>query len=246
MAFLNSLKMRNRSLPHRHHEFSRSIEHLADKYAIIMTEPVPPRRGDKFAAMQQQQQNQPPQAPKRDKFAAMQSRSEAAPLEQPHKPQQPPPPSEEAKRQKEAFSRVWDDLQLAEAATLRLLRLARDTADCLTHADSLDDKHNNNNGKIPPVDEVLSTLQDIHSRLSPHAHLVKAYQAPTEPNQTYLAKVELGMARQKRSVIHAWNQLMMQEQQESITNNGSALESSDLEAFAVGSKRKRQDDPTAD
>ncbi|GKY98596.1 hypothetical protein MPSEU_000816300 [Mayamaea pseudoterrestris] len=217
-----------------------------------MTDPAPAQRGDKFGALQEKQQQQNPvTAPKRDKFAAMQSRNSeenAAPSLTSLSPSQEPKQAEQvstATLQNEKFSKVWNDLQLAEAATLKLLQLARETAESLTQADTLDD----NQQALPPTDEFLESLQSIHSRLAPHAFLVKAYQAPTEPNQTYLAKVELGMARQKRNVIQAWNHQLKnegdQDKHESILQNVAAVGGcSDASSLEVGSKRKRDNDST--
>jgi hypothetical protein len=212
--------------------------------------PPLPHRGDKFAALQQQK-SQKPVAPKRDKFAAMQSRNDAAVSSQPHQDEPiRPDQSHVAQLQKQKFSKVWDDLQQAEAATLRLLQLARETAESLVNADTLDD--NENKHQTPPTDDFLETLHKVHALLSPHASLVKAYVAPTEPNKTYLAKVELGMARQKRNVIQAWNKLLeeqdnsdfgVEEPELGAAGGGGPLaatvESNTLET--AGSKRKRDD-----
>ena len=201
-----------------------------------MTDPSPPRQGEKFAALQQQQQA----APKRDKFAAMQSRSYEEEKAVPGPEERVDTKHLEAsKLQKQKFSKVWNDLQLAEAATLRLLRLASDTAESLIHAETLDA---DNPHDAPPIDEFVTTLQSVHSLLSPHAHFVKAYQAPTEPNKTYLAKVELGMARQKRNVLQAWNKLLQEEQDgEPDGRDNGASQSTSGSVQEIGSKRKRDD-----
>ena len=212
--------------------------YLRNPYIPTMTDPSPPRRGDKFAALQQQQ-HQAAAAPKRDKFAAMQSRSENETITVSGcSPQEvvDSKHAEASKLQNKKFSKVWSDLQLAEAATLRLLRVARDTAESLIHADTLDP--DNPQQDAPPIDDFVTTLQQVHSLLSPHAHFVKAYQAPTEPNKTYLAKVELGMARQKRNVIQAWNKLLQEQEQDGENKDGRGDVVSIEE---IGSKRKRDD-----
>jgi hypothetical protein len=194
---------------------------------------APPRR-DKFAALAQQQQQlkqtpnpekhsavheSQPQEQKRDKFAAMAAASSSSALE-PAPPQQEQDPKAEAlkllQERIDQRSQVWKDLEEAEAAAVKLLDVAQETTARLAERTLMPDK----------AKEYNQLLSSLHSKLAPHATLIRAYEQPTRSNRMYLTRIEQRLADQKRLLL----QDIMRIETESS-----------LEANAGAGKRKRDE-----
>jgi hypothetical protein len=220
--------------------------------------PDPPFRGNKFAALQQQQQEKqqasntdntqslestPPvnntsAAPKRDKFAAMQTTQLTSRSDVSSAAAAADSSIEHTKQRAIANQRsqVWKDLQQAEALTIQLLQLAQETAQSLVRADEIDQEVRR---PPPPTDQYMETLAQIHARLRPHVHLLQAYQHPTEPNPTYISRVEWSIAKQKRDLLQDY---LAEEQGRGGAMMGSANNNGDdttMTEETAGVKRKR-------
>eukprot|EP00977_Amphora_coffeiformis_P013968 scaffold3821_cov173-Amphora_coffeaeformis.AAC.7 len=58
------------------------------------------------------------------------------------------------------------------------------------------------------------TLNTIHDKLAPHAELVQAYKEPQRINHMYQARIEEGLARQKKELLSGMLRLEQQQQQQ--------------------------------
>lgn len=105
---------------------------------------------------------------------------------------------------------VWNDLDLAEARAMQLLKLSETTATSLADMALCvnDDEVKNGMNHLQIIQsQYMQTVSDIHSLLKPHAEFVQAYQAPTRMNRMYLQRVELRIAESKRSILEEFLRL---------------------------------------
>jgi hypothetical protein len=178
-------------------------------------------------------------APRRDKLAAMGQRispstGEASLLPESPKQKEQEEAQESRRNAMEERARqrdsVWKDLERAEAATIKLLQLAQETAATLADA---------TNSVIPLTTlsknaaAYRDTLSNIHDWLSPHSSLVVAYQAPSRTNHVYEARVEWRLAEEKRALLQEF--LRLHKHQESVAIEDDALPVTDI------LKRKRDE-----
>lgn len=205
--------------------------------------PVAPPKKDKFASMAAAAAAP---APKRDKFASMAAVATTPPTSQPAQTQSKEQAHESLQKRLAQRNQVLKDLQQAEGWTWQLMCLARNTTRSLSDVSKAENAHD----EISHLSkQYRDTLEQIHSLLSPHASLVKAYQnhsvdkkmeeavvdsadnkSKTEMNM-YAARVEMRLAKERRDVLQ---ELLRLEQQQ--------VDSSKQEtSSSAGEKRKRQD-----
>lgn len=223
----------------------------------------PPKR-DKFAAMAAKASPPKPQTPTKDsklasmssrspnnKFAAMAaaaasttSTSSSSPSfradgklaamslkQQKHQAEQT---LENLARRTRRRDHVWEDLAKAEAATIRILKVARDTARILSDrtTSSGDEDDESDSDSDDPMSqlrrlssEYSETIGNIHGWLSPHCDLIRAYKAPLRINRMYQARVEWRLAEEKRSVLREFLRLDTQDDgSAAVAQNGAAKE----------------------
>lgn len=195
-----------------------------------------PKR-DKFSAMAGRETS----APKRDKFAAMASRppdaetAAAAPASSSSTADDATTEQDkyaEWEKRKNQRANVWKDLETAESFVLDLLDQAQQTASVLARQtsdpsnndedemnDDDDDDDDGENGFLSTTSKLANlyreTLSTIHGKLAPHAELVQAYKEPQRINRMYQARIEEGLARQKKELLSGMLQLEQ-------THNGSS------------------------
>lgn len=194
-----------------------------------------PKR-DKFAAMaahQQPQATAPKSAAKRDKFSAISSprgnkfaamATQQASSKSAQEEQKKKDDLERIKQRSQQRDKVWKDLQDAEAATMKLLSIAEETAKRLS-ARQVD------NETAELSQQYSDVLAKIHAHLAPHASLVQAYTAPARTHRMYLARVEQRIAGEKRNLLKEY--LRMEEEQTVGTKE-------EMSGIATGGKRKRE------
>ena len=171
-------------------------------------------------------------APKRDKFAAMASRPETtrsssmdekAGEGESSKQQKEQTQFQEWETRKNQRAVVWKDLEDAEKFVLQLLDQAHETAVVLAKRTSdsqsiilkrQDDEmeEDDEDGTLAATSQRLAsmyrdTLNTIHGKLAPHADLVQAYKEPQRINRIYQARIEEGLARQRRELLAGMLQL---------------------------------------
>jgi hypothetical protein len=132
---------------------------------------------------------------------------------------------------------VWKDLEDAEASVLNLLDQAQKTATLLaqkttdtssTNPDRDDDddkmqgndedEEQDNSDKLLATTRKLATmyretLTTIHGKLAPHAEFVKAYKEPQHVNRVYQARIEEGLAQQKKELLEGMLKLEQKQKQ---------------------------------
>jgi hypothetical protein len=179
------------------------------------------RRGDKFAAVRQQKQ------------VAEQQTKQQALLDK--------------CRQRD---QVWKDLDTAEAAVVRLLQLAEQTASILAAQTSIPSSESSNHNTMSNLVQIQSQYQEkvheVHSLLKPHAAFVRAYQAPARANPMYLQRVELRLADSKVGLLEQLNENLLEQTTERsslsqpVPTNNIPLTRVD-QPISDGGKRKRED-----
>jgi hypothetical protein len=179
------------------------------------------RRGDKFAAVRQQKQ------------VAEQQTKQQALLDK--------------CRQRD---QVWKDLDTAEAAVVRLLQLAEQTASILAAQTSIPSSESSNHNTMSNLVQIQSQYQEkvheVHSLLKPHAAFVRAYQAPARVNAMYLQRVELRLADSKVRLLEQLNENLLEQTTERsslsqpVPTNNIPLTRVD-QPISDGGKRKRED-----
>jgi hypothetical protein len=190
---------------------SNTIFNILATANLTMAE-IPKR--DKFAAMEQRQQatiataqsDPPVSLEKRDKFAAMAQReTSAASVEKTTDSSAVAEKELQRKHlqtRKDQRNQVWKDLQDAESAIVHLLHLAHATA--LQFSKATTTTTTDNTDTLTTTSQsaaYIDTLSTIHAKLSGHAELVQAYQAPSRVNPPYLSRVELMLAKQKKTLL---------------------------------------------
>lgn len=183
-----------------------------------------PRR-DKLAsmaAMQEEQQS----APRRGKFAKLAAVKQAsatnttAATETAATTTASNNEKEMGFLQKRASQRdaVLKDLKQAEGLTWRLLELASSTCNALC------DLEFDQEAVSKTSAEYRETLQQIHAKLTPHAHLVVPYQnhevdgkKGEEQNNMYAARVEMRLAMERKEVLGELLRLEQEEKQQDST-----------------------------
>lgn len=134
-------------------------------------------------------------APKRDKFAALASRGgdKLAAMSRAVEDKPPAAPVKEEKPRKKKEDHIWEDLDQAEAMTVKLLRIARDSADTLSNLET-----------SPHLAlQFAETLKKLHSKLAPHAKSVVAYESSTD-HAFYHGRVEERLAKTRESIMQEW------------------------------------------
>jgi hypothetical protein len=179
------------------------------------------RRGDKFAAVRQQKQ------------VAEQQTKQQALLDK--------------CRQRD---QVWKDLDTAEAAVVRLLQLAEQTASILAAQTTTPSNESSSNNTMSNLVQIQSQYQEkvheIHSLLKPHTEFVRAYEAPARVNPMYLQRVELRLADSKVRLLEQLNENLSEQTTElsSLSQpepaNNIPLPGVD-QPISDGGKRKRED-----
>lgn len=188
----------------------------------------------------------------RDKFASMAAAAAAAPRRDKFAAVQQRKLDDELKQQRQALQArchqrdaVWDDIAQAEAAVTQLLELAARTVDGLvqntTAAGGGDDTGDNNNDNNDPLwrvqAEYRDTVANIHRWLSPHAHLVQAYQEPQHVNRMYVQRVEHRLAESRLELMQ---ELMLDQQEhKGDDNNTTAADGDSVDKQQT--KRKRDE-----
>jgi hypothetical protein len=188
------------------------------------------------ATQQQQQQRQPSTATAVDRTLAVR---------------------EDLERRRVQRQHVWDDLEAAEHAVTQILEVAQLTCEELAAAATAapPSSHSSANGAADKVRDLASRysglVRDVHTRLQPHASLVRAYQAPTSLSAVYVAKVQVRLAQERRDLLQQHVSLLKRQlDQQRPSQDGEtttmatdgAHTSIDSEAVvaAAGEKRKRE------
>jgi len=192
---------------------ARAATSFSAASAAASGSPTAPKR-DKFSAMASRSSDtasptvSTSQPPRRDKFAALaaQSTSTTAPEQQQGLQSQ-----EESQNIAQLRSRaqqreeVWNDLERAEADTLQVLRLAEKTTRLLSKpANPINSSNSSSNARMlrEVSEQYASTVSRLHSRLSPHADLVRAYGVPSgRVHRTYVSRVRRRLAERRRAVL---------------------------------------------
>jgi uncharacterized protein YeaO (DUF488 family) len=86
------------------------------------------------------------------------------------------------------------------------------------------------------------TLAHLHAKLAPHADLVKAYQEPQRVNRMYQARIEEGLARQKKELLS--RMVALEQQAKSELSSAAVAESTEPVVHGESRKRKLDDDET--
>jgi ABC-type transporter Mla subunit MlaD len=151
---------------------------------------------------------------------------------------------------------VWKDLDDAQGLVLDLLEHAQQTAATLAAHTSTaaEDADDDANGSLVSITRRLAartreTLAHLHAKLAPHADLVKAYQEPQRVNRMYQARIEEGLARQKKELLSRMVALEQQAKQQSSPAAAVVVVAESTEPVAVvhgeSRKRKLDDEETA-
>jgi hypothetical protein len=145
---------------------------------------------------------------------------------------------------------VFRDLEVAENMVVQLLDIAASTADYLSslaanrpppshhrrtsdadqmesHAHSASSTHRHLDDKLKKNGkDYLDTLNQIHSLLLPHAHMVKAYQTESHAvngsrndQNMYVSKMELRLAREKQTLLADF--LALEQEERASTSNAT-------------------------
>jgi len=174
-----------------------------------------------------------PQPRRRDKFAAVQQQKTVADELQAKRA------IRERCQQRDA---VWNDLDQAEAAVVRVLQLAQQTATALVQQTT--EQQDETQWLVLQQlqqDYQDGVVQDIHDRLAPHAEHVVAYQAPQHVHQLYLSRVEHRIAVSKRDLLQEWILADQETDDEATTMSQTNNDETSATATATA-KRKREDE----
>jgi hypothetical protein len=191
-----------------------------DKFAALASrsEAAAPKR-DKFAALANRSATgadattastvAAATAPKRDKFAALGQRAETkASSSSPQEDEETARKNRTAlsEQRKKQRAHVWQDLDDAQDLVLDLLEHARQTAITLAEHTTTKAQDDGDATSLVTTTRHLAaltreTLASLHGKLAPHADLVKAYQEPQRVNRMYQARIEEGLARQKKELL---------------------------------------------
>jgi hypothetical protein len=199
-----------------------------DKFASMAQATAKPPTKDKFASMAQTAT----QKNKRDKFASLaqqQSKPPEAKTEDTKRTTEER--MAELKKRIQQRQTVLKDLEKAEGYTWNLIQLSSKTAKQLTKL-TVDETSESLSGVCSSY---RSTLQQIHSLISPHANFVKSYQnfdrshqeASEATSNMYAARVESRLAQERRNVLE---ELLRLEEREAP-----------LDSMTEDNKRKRDD-----
>jgi hypothetical protein len=144
---------------------------------------------------------------------------------------------------------AWEDLDRAEALTVKLLDCARRTAGTLAAGAATAAAAEATTTEAAALDrqlhaqqrDYLDTLQRLHGLLIQHAHHVKAYEQPARANRMYLQRVEWRLADSKRNYLKDALRLHQQEEEEKEKmGHQEETEQKQSGRASVGSKRKRR------